>query len=108
MLEAGLPVRPVTGALPWRGVPKEGVVFDRDWPHGAAVTRSAWRGCVAWPIGLVCPDSGRAHDASRLPSCPGRPGRPQPAEDRTRLAWAARPPLVRSEGATEGGSEARV
>ena len=75
MLGAGLPARPVTGASTWRGVCKGGVGFDRDRPHEAAVPGLPWRGCAAWPIGVVCPDSGRAHDASIADALGGLAGR---------------------------------
>ena len=73
-------------------------VFNRDRPQSAAGT-----GSLARVRGLAhrrgVPGHREGARRLRLPSCPGRPGRPQPAEDRTWLAWAARPPLVRSGAA---------
>ena len=61
--------------FPGTRLPKEGVVFDRDRSHSAAVTRLAWRGCAAGTIGVVCPDNGRAHDASIADALGGLGGR---------------------------------
>ena len=53
--------------------------------------------------GVVCPDSGRAHDASRLPSCPDRPCPILRTLRPARPPRAARPPQP-VFGGDEGGS----
>ncbi len=102
MLGAGLSACPVTGALAWRGARKEGVAL---WGVCAAVTGFPWRGCWGRRPSAWCARTTGGRTTPQERRRPGRAGRPQPAEERTRPPWAhGFRWSVAGGAATEGGS----